>query len=196
MDFMPSRQTLYYVGWRSFHHKGYLVAYARSSDEIGLTKYQTFSEADTDDLFKADTWDTVNWVWRGSSCAFYELAREHTDPSMTSRKIEKSDKDAKWLLKLLDVFVEWYEAGKPCWENLTEKREFSSICGDFGDTGLAAVSSFDRDTAMRDQDRAEAAQRIAELDGKKISLVPLTQANFGDLPEWLQGAMQDVNHPE
>lgn len=46
---------------------------------------------------------------------------------------------------------------------------------------------------MRDQDRAEAAQRIAEMDGKEISLVPLTHANFGNLPEWLQGALQDVS---
>lgn len=163
MEFQPSQQTLFYVGWRSFHHRGYLVAYDRDADVVGVTKYQTFSEADTDEEFESETWESVNWVWKGPSAAFKEIAKGQLDPRMTTRSIQKEDTDAKWLLKLMEVFIQWYDDGKPEWEKLDEKHEFNSICSNFGNSGLAAISTFERDTAMRDADRLAASRFIESL---------------------------------
>ncbi len=105
--FIPSQQTLFYVGWRSFHHKGYLVAYHRQSDTVGVTKYGTCSCNNTDELFADETWELLNWEYKGATSDFYALCRDHRDMKLPERKVEQEDFNAKWVLRLHDVFCEF-----------------------------------------------------------------------------------------
>ena len=179
--FLPTQQTLYYVGWRSFHHKGYLVAYHRETDIVGVTKYETCSCNDTAELFAQETWESVNWEYRGSTEAFYAICQGHLDVKLPSRKVHEEDYNAKWILKLQDVFVEWYEAGKPRWEDEKTKREENAIRGGVNDhlsaleggrAGDMDADSFQRDTAIRDADKAAARRWIDQMggEGSNVSL--------------------------
>ncbi len=192
MDFSPASQTLYYVGWRSFHHRGYLVAYLRAKDLVGVSKYSTDSIVDTEELFESDTWDSAPWVWKGASEALYELSKCNADLALPQRSITEEDKDAKWLFKLEAVFVEWYETGKLDWETLTDKMEYSAIQGDLqGQERSVAMRSFERDTAMRDQDKAEAAEMIKKWNENPLP-VKIGLPTRGSLPKWITDAMADM----
>lgn len=182
VSFEPGKQTLYYVGWRSFHHTGYLVAYDRERDLVGVTKYDTCSCNNTEELFQTDTWDTVNWEYQGTADAFYHICQQRQDFKLPQRTVSEDDFNAKWILKLQAAFCEWYEADKPHWEDESPKRQFNAFRGGRNDriTEMEGGSSyngdmadFDTDVAIRDADTAQAKEWIESLggEGSRVKLV-------------------------
>ena len=176
--FVPSAQTLYYVGWRSFHHRGYVIAYLREEDVVGVIDYKTCSCNDTDELFEEATWGNANWTYIGRADDLYSLCREHRDLKLPSRQVHEDDFDCKWILKLQDVFVEWIDAGKPQWEKEDPKRAFNAIRGGKVDgmtepagAGDNDMASFVRDPAIRDWDKANAVSFIERMGGQANIIV-------------------------
>jgi hypothetical protein len=169
--FVPSTQTLYYVGWRSFHNRGYVVAYLRERDLVGVVEYETCSCNDTDELFQTATWGNASWKYLGSTAEFYPLCKGHRDFALPAREVSEDDYNAKWVLKLQDVFVEWVDAGKPRWEEETPKRAHNAIRGGKVDQftvngerpGTSDMASFARDTAIRDADKRAGIEMVKKM---------------------------------
>jgi len=201
IPFVPSAQTLYYVGWRSFHNRGYVVAYLREKDLVGVIEYETCSCNDTDELFQSATWGDASWKYVGTALDFYTLCKGHRDFSLPVREVSEDDYNAKWILKLQDVFVEWHDTGKPRWEEETPKRAHNAIRGGKVDqlivqgeqAGTNDMNSFARDTAIRDADKRagiEMVRRMQEqgldtlvIDGQEVP-VRLSAGRTDFLPEF------------
>ena len=151
---------------------------------------------DTEEQFEHDSWETVKWEWQGQTDAFYALSKNYQDLKIPGRLLQNDDVGAKWLFKLQDVFIEWFDAAKPEWERLTDKQEFNAIDSKVGPGGLAeAVQTFPGDTDLRDQDTAEGERMVRALNEnpRPIQLVPLSKAS--NLPGWLTSAMADMAEP-
>lgn len=174
--FVPSSHTLYYVGWRSFHNRGYIVAYLREKDIVGVIDYSTCSCNDTDELFQASTWGKSKWNYVGTAQECYELCKGHRDFALPEREVGEDDFNAKWILKLQDVFVEWYNAGKPRWEEETPKRAHNAIRGGKVDRlarwgeapGSNDMASFAQDTAIRDADKRAGIEMVGQLQEQGV----------------------------
>jgi len=147
------------------------VAYLREKDVVGIIDYNTCSCNNTDELFQAATWGNSEWVYIGPASKCYELCRQHRDFTLPQREVGEDDFNAKWILKLQDVFVDWYDAGKPRWEEETPKRAHNAIRGGKVDrfceagepTGSNDMGDFARDTAIRNADKRAGIEMVRQM---------------------------------
>lgn len=190
MKTVSRTQTLYYVGWHSFHQRGYLVAYDRVHDVVGILKYYLDSTMSTEEASKGRDWEEEdNWFWRGDSKTTYAVCVANKDFRLPDRQMQKDDVDAKWLFKLQLLFAEWVDAGKPMWEE--NPREYNAINGNIkSELNMEeAMSTFDKGAAHLEREREHPFGRPG---------LPVNTDT--GLPVWLEDAREDVrkgvNPPE
>lgn len=132
MEFDFQKHSLFRVGiWDDYETSAIMVAYQHNT--IYVKRYMHCSCYGSDEAVlggdyldspQSESFESIEWDWRGSPDKFAELAENNRDFKYPRRRVDRHDSDYTFVKTLYKVYLMWYRTKKPRWKD----RIFNVCC--------------------------------------------------------------------
>ena len=113
-----------------------MISHDAKSDRVFIKRYQHSSEADSAEAVLAGYLEAdpichrfadIQWDWVGKSSAFARLAKQNRDMKIPKRRMHPDDFDHEIIAELYKRFTQWYENGKPAWQDRKFRMRYRPV---------------------------------------------------------------------